>query len=66
METILFEFISKYISLTEEEKRIIVSSDIFRTAKKGTVLLKAGQRSKETYFVLKGCLRTIYIIDGDE
>jgi CRP-like cAMP-binding protein len=66
MENVLFNFISKYISLTEEEKNTILSLDIFRTLKKGTILLKEGQHSLEGYFVLKGCLRTYYIIDGEE
>ncbi|MBO9564889.1 MAG: Crp/Fnr family transcriptional regulator [Niastella sp.] len=66
METILFEFIEKYITLTEEEKAAIQSLSIFRSVKKGTVLLSQGQRSQESYFVLKGCLRTYYMIDGDE
>ncbi|QNA46618.1 Crp/Fnr family transcriptional regulator [Lacibacter sediminis] len=66
MENILFDFISKYISLTEEEKNALVSLDLFRTVKKGTILLKEGQNSNESYFVLKGCIRTYYIIDGEE
>lgn len=66
MEDILFEFISKYISLTEEEKNAILSLDIFRSVKKGTVLLKEGQISKNSYFVLKGCIRTYYVIDNEE
>jgi CRP-like cAMP-binding protein len=66
MENILFDFISKYISLSEEEKNTIVSLDIFRSVKKGTVLLKEGQHSVEGYFVLNGCLRTFYIINGEE
>lgn len=66
MQDLLFDFISKYISLTEDEKNAVVSSDIFRSFKKGTVILKEGQISNETYFVLKGCIRTYYIIDGVE
>lgn len=66
MENILFDFISKYIPLTREEKKTILSLNIFRTVKKGTILLKEGQHSLEGYFVLKGCLRTYYIIDGEE
>ena len=66
MQDILFDFISKYISLTEDEKNAIVSLDIFRSVKKGTTLLKQGQKSKESYFILKGCIRTYYIIDGEE
>lgn len=66
MEDVLFDFMSKYISLTEEEKNIILSLDIFRTVKKGTILLKEGQKTKESYFVLKGCIRTYYVIDSEE
>lgn len=66
MKNILFEFISKYISLTEDEKNAILSSDIFRSVKKGTTLLKEGQTSKDSYFVLKGCIRTYYVLDGEE
>lgn len=66
MQDILFDFMSKYVSLTEDEKNAIVSSDIFRSVKKGTTLLKEGQKSKDSYFVLKGLLRTYYVIDGEE
>jgi len=66
MQDILFEFISKYISLTEDEKNAILSLDIFRSIKKGTTLLKKGQKSRDEYFVLKGCIRKYYIIDGEE
>ncbi len=66
MKDILFDFISKYISLTEEEKNAILSLDLFRSVKKGTILLKEGQKSKEEYFILKGCIRKYYIINGEE
>lgn len=66
MQDLLFDFISKYISLTEDEKRAIVSEDIFRSVKKGTTLLKEGQKSNEGYFVLKGCIRKYYVIGGEE
>jgi CRP-like cAMP-binding protein len=66
MQDILFDFISKYISLTEDEKNAIVSLDIFRSVKKGTILLQEGQNSKESYFVLNGGIRTYYVLDGEE
>jgi CRP-like cAMP-binding protein len=66
MEDILFNFISKYVSLTAEEKNAITSLDIFRSVKKGTVLLEEGQKSKNSYFVLKGCIRIYYVLDGEE
>lgn len=66
MQEILFDFISKYITLTEDEKNVLVSLDLFRTVKKGTNLLEQGQKTKESYFVLKGCIRVYYMIDGEE
>jgi len=66
MQDLLFDFLSKYISLTDEEKNAILSLDIFRSVNKGTILLKEGQKSNKGYFILKGCIRTYYVIDGEE
>ena len=66
MQDILFDFISKYISLNEDEKNALLSLDIIHSVKKGTILLKEGQKSQDDYFVLKGCIRKYYIIDGEE
>lgn len=66
MENLLLDFISSYVSLSEDEQEALISLDIFRSAKKGTVLLQEGQKSRDGYFVLKGCLRTYYIINGEE
>ena len=66
MKNILFDFISKYVSLTEDEKNALLSLDLFHSVKKGTLLLKEGQNTKESYFILKGCIRTYYQIDGEE
>ncbi len=66
MQNKLFDFISKYISLTGDEKNVLLSLNLFRSLKKGTTLLKEGQKSQDSYFVLKGCIRIYYIIDGEE
>lgn len=66
MQSLLFDFISKYIALTEDEKNAIVSLNIFRSVKKGTILLQEGQLSKDSYFVLKGCIRAYYVVEGEE
>jgi CRP-like cAMP-binding protein len=66
MHDLLFDFISKYVSLSENERNAILSLDIFRSVKKGTILLKEGEHSQDGYFVLKGCIRTYYVINGEE
>jgi len=65
-ESLLFDFISKYMILSDEEKQAIIDLNIFNTVKKGAILLREGQISNKSYFVLRGCLRVFYIIDGAE
>ncbi|MCL2327960.1 MAG: cyclic nucleotide-binding domain-containing protein [Bacteroidetes bacterium] len=66
MENILFNFIEKYMPLSDEEKQTIKDLNLFSVVKKGDILLKEGQMSDKSYFVLKGCLRVFYNIDGEE
>lgn len=66
MQDLLFDFIAKYIIITEKEKNALLSLNLFHSVKKGTILLKEGQKSEGNYFVLKGCIRVYYIIDGEE
>ncbi len=66
MHDVLFGFLSKYIALTDEEKNALLSLDLFHAIKKGTILLKEGQKTKNSYFVINGCMRTYYVIDGEE
>jgi CRP-like cAMP-binding protein len=66
MHDVLFGFLSKYIALTDEEKNALLSFDLFHAIKKGTILLKEGQKTKNSYFVINGCMRTYYVIDGEE
>lgn len=66
MDQILLNFLGKYIELSEEEKNSIIDLVFFTSFKKGTILLKEGQLSKDSYFVAQGCIRCYYIIDGEE
>lgn len=66
MEKILFDYIARYMVLTEDEQQIIRDLSMFKTFKKDTILLKEGQRSEESFFVLQGCIRCYYIIEGEE
>lgn len=54
------------MNFTEEEWAIIGELVVFKEYKKGTVLLRAGQFSTVTYFLIKGCLRSYYLVDGEE
>ncbi len=54
------------MTLSEEEQRALAGLGVFRNYKKGTVLLQAGEISCDSYFVLEGCIRCYYLIDGEE
>lgn len=66
MEQKILEYISKYVPLTEEDKKSILQEVPFKTFKKGTHILRQGQISKECYFNIQGLVRQYEIIDGDE
>lgn len=66
MQNALFDFIGKYIALDDDEKSAILSLNLFHSYKKGAILLREGQTSQDSYFVLKGCLRVYYIVEGEE
>lgn len=66
MENEIIKYLSKYTSLSNEIAEIVVESTIIKNFKKGTLLLKEGDISKESYFVLKGCVRSYLIDDGED
>ncbi|MCU4175587.1 Crp/Fnr family transcriptional regulator [Carboxylicivirga sp. N1Y90] len=66
MEDILRGFIQEFKILTTDEVNTIVESSNIQSFDKGTLLLKEGEIAKECYFVLKGCIREYYIVDGIE
>ena len=62
----LLKYFQRIMPLTEEEARAITETMTIRQYSKGTVLLKEGQVSTEVYFVLEGCVRQFYLVDGEE
>ncbi len=66
MEEKIFEFLSDFVELTEEEKDIIAEHSMFKFYPAGHLLLREGQDAKHCYFVIKGLLRSYYIQEGEE
>ena len=62
----IIQYISQFTTLSEADAAEIVRNMKFRTFKKGAVLLKEGQAVKLCYFVLKGCIRQYFLVDGEE
>ena len=65
MDEVIFDFLSKYIELTEEEKAIISDQKFVKSFKKGTVLLAEGDIARECFFILQGCVYSYYLVDGE-
>jgi CRP-like cAMP-binding protein len=66
MENEIVKYLSKYISVTKELEEAIIESRFIRNFRKGTILLEKGNLSNECYFVIKGCIRSFYDVDGEE
>lgn len=61
---LILENISKHVSLTSEEEKFFLSKMETKHVKAKTILLSAGEVSKETYFVNSGILRSFNINDN--
>jgi CRP-like cAMP-binding protein len=66
MEYRIADYFARFAVLSQEEYAAIAESAVVRHCPKGTILLEAGQVSKECYFVLEGCVREYYVVDGEE
>ena len=66
MDNKLVQYFTKISPLSAEEAQAIAAGMHVKTFPKGTLLLKAGQVSLDSYFILAGCIREYIIIDGEE
>lgn len=58
--------ISQLTPITKEEEFAIINTYIIKNFKKGDYLLKAGELSEESYYVINGCVREYKLTDGEE
>ena len=65
-EQALIEYISQFMPLSEADQEAVARTIKCKSFKKGTILLKEGQVAKLCYFVLKGCIRQYFLVDGEE
>ncbi|MBA3284938.1 MAG: Crp/Fnr family transcriptional regulator [Nitrosopumilus sp.] len=66
MDNKLLKYFQRIMPLSDEEIKAIIETMNIQYYKKGTVLLNEGQISTEVYFVLEGCVRQYYLVDGEE
>jgi len=66
VENEIIKYLARYIPITKELEEAINKSGFIRCFGKGTLLLEEGKISNECFFVIKGCIRSYYIKDGEE
>ena len=66
MENKFVSYFSRISPLTQREAEAIARSMRTKTYRKGDHLLKEGQISGSTYFILEGCVREYILTDGEE
>lgn len=62
----MIRYITQFMPITEQQAEEVTQLIKFKIFKKGTVLLREGQVTKLCYFVLKGCVRQYFLVDGEE
>jgi CRP-like cAMP-binding protein len=66
MVNLLLSRLKKYASLKEEEAAYLAKHLIIKKYKKGEVIFSEGNIARSIYFVLEGCVRLFYNVDGVE
>ncbi|MNK05085.1 Cyclic nucleotide-binding domain protein [compost metagenome] len=66
MEQKLLNYFAKILPLSQEEIDGIVATLTIKKFPKGAILLREGEISMEAYFVLEGCVRQYFMIEGEE
>lgn len=66
MDNEIVKLISRYLDLSNDEATAFAEYIPIKTFNKGYILLREGQVSRDSYFVIQGCLRKYYIMNGEE
>lgn len=66
MEELLYNYLDSIAKFSDEEKTGIMELVQLNDFKKGEFVLEAGKKTANSYLVVKGCLRTYYMVDGEE
>lgn len=66
MSNKIVDYFSQITALTADEAKVLEEGMVVTNFAKDTFLLKEGQTSIDTYFILEGCIRQYCLIDGEE
>lgn len=66
MENKIVKYFSQITTLSQYEASVLEEGMVITHLKKDTFLIREGQISIDTYFIIEGCLRQYCLIDGEE
>jgi CRP-like cAMP-binding protein len=65
MDCPFIDFLSNYIKLSQEEIHVISNHINVQTFKKGAIILSEGEITDKSYFIIKGCVSSYYLVEGE-
>lgn len=66
MDSMITDYLKRYIDVSPALGKELKEANLIRSYTKGTIILREGEEHFSTYFVLKGCLRSFTIRDGED
>lgn len=66
MNNEIIEYLTKHMDVSEELADTLNNTPLIRRYRSGEILLKEGEKYDMAYFVLKGCLRSYTLKDGED
>lgn len=66
MNSDIIDLLSQHVPISKKLAQLILEYSQIKSLKKGTIILREGQIAKECFFLLKGCMKKYYLIDGKE
>jgi len=66
MDNRLINYFLKITNLTADETKVLAESMVIKNFNKNEYLVKEGQFTNDTYFILDGCVRQYKTLDGND
>ncbi len=66
MNAELVSYLSRYIQISEELARVLMQTPLVRKFPKAAILLRQGDAIENGYFILKGCIRSYVLKNGED
>lgn len=63
-EEVFSQFLMRHLTLSKREMQIMLGLVRFKTLPKGAVLFSKGELTREYYLVIRGGVRTYFLVDG--